>query len=47
MAEARAAGFDHVNLDLIYGTPGESDEDWRASLAAAVGRGPTTSRRTR
>ncbi|WP_381798646.1 radical SAM family heme chaperone HemW [Streptomyces niveus] len=40
VAEARAAGFDHVNLDLIYGTPGESDEDWRASLAAAVGAGP-------
>jgi putative oxygen-independent coproporphyrinogen III oxidase len=34
--EARAAGFDHVSLDLIYGTPGESDDDWRASLDAAV-----------
>ncbi|MET7460481.1 radical SAM family heme chaperone HemW [Nonomuraea sp. NPDC005501] len=34
--EARAAGFDHVNLDLIYSTPGESDDDWRASLAAAI-----------
>ncbi|MFD8865901.1 radical SAM family heme chaperone HemW [Streptomyces sp. NPDC059590] len=40
VAEARAAGFDHVNLDLIYGTPGESDEDWRASLEAALGAGP-------
>ncbi|MER7662265.1 MULTISPECIES: radical SAM family heme chaperone HemW [unclassified Streptomyces] len=40
VVEARAAGFDHVNLDLIYGTPGESDDDWRASLAAAVGAGP-------
>ncbi|WP_030233668.1 radical SAM family heme chaperone HemW [Streptomyces sp. NRRL S-350] len=40
VAEARAAGFGHVNLDLIYGTPGESDDDWRASLAAAVGAGP-------
>ncbi|MFK8908633.1 radical SAM family heme chaperone HemW, partial [Streptomyces sp. YS-3] len=40
VAEARAAGFDHVNLDLIYGTPGESDQDWRESLAAAVGAGP-------
>ncbi|NUP48040.1 MAG: coproporphyrinogen III oxidase [Catenulispora sp.] len=38
--EARAAGFDHVNLDLIYGTPGESDDDWRASLDAAIGAGP-------
>jgi putative oxygen-independent coproporphyrinogen III oxidase len=40
VAEAREAGFDHVNLDLIYGTPGESDDDWRASLAAAVAAGP-------
>jgi putative oxygen-independent coproporphyrinogen III oxidase len=40
VAEARAAGFDHVNLDLIYGTPGESDDDWHASLDAAVGAGP-------
>jgi oxygen-independent coproporphyrinogen-3 oxidase len=29
---ARAAGFKHVNLDLIYGTPGESDEDLQRSL---------------
>ena len=27
VAWARAAGFAHVNLDLIYGAPGESDED--------------------
>ncbi|GAA2654942.1 radical SAM family heme chaperone HemW [Streptomyces aculeolatus] len=40
VAEARAAGFEHVNLDLIYGTPGETDDDWRASLAAALGAGP-------
>ncbi|RAJ70032.1 oxygen-independent coproporphyrinogen-3 oxidase [Streptomyces sp. Amel2xB2] len=40
VAEARAAGFAHVNLDLIYGTPGESDADWRASLDAALGAGP-------
>ena len=40
VAEARAAGFEHVNLDLIYGTPGESDDDWRASLDAAIGSGP-------
>ena len=30
VALARAAGFDDVNLDLIYGTPGESVDDWRA-----------------
>ncbi|MCL6301158.1 radical SAM family heme chaperone HemW [Streptomyces kronopolitis] len=40
VAEARAAGFEHVNLDLIYGTPGETDDDWRASLDAALGAGP-------
>ena len=39
-AWARAAGFEHVSLDLIYGTPGESDADWRRSLDAAVGAGP-------
>jgi putative oxygen-independent coproporphyrinogen III oxidase len=34
--EARAAGFEHVNLDLIYGAPGESDADWAASLDAVL-----------
>ncbi|MFI9813634.1 radical SAM family heme chaperone HemW [Saccharothrix variisporea] len=37
--EARAAGFDHVNLDLIYGTPGESVDDLRASLDAVHSSG--------
>jgi len=37
--EARAAGFDHVNLDLIYGTPGESGQDFADSLGAAVAAG--------
>ncbi|MFI5954845.1 radical SAM family heme chaperone HemW [Cryptosporangium sp. NPDC051539] len=37
--EARKAGFEHVNLDLIYGTPGETDADWSSSLAAAVAAG--------
>ena len=37
---ARAAGFAHVSLDLIYGTPGETDADWRASLDAALAAGP-------
>ena len=40
VAEAHDAGFEHVSLDLIYGAPGESDDDWRASLAAAVEAGP-------
>jgi oxygen-independent coproporphyrinogen-3 oxidase len=29
-----------VSLDLIYGTPGETDDDWRASLEAALAAGP-------
>jgi oxygen-independent coproporphyrinogen-3 oxidase len=33
---ARAAGFEQVSLDLIYGTPGESPADWATSLAAAL-----------
>jgi putative oxygen-independent coproporphyrinogen III oxidase len=37
--QARDAGFDHVNLDLIYGTPGERAEDFAASLDAAVTAG--------
>ncbi|MFI9535029.1 radical SAM family heme chaperone HemW [Nocardia fusca] len=37
--EARAAGFDHVNLDLIYGTPGERDRDLDASLDAVLDAG--------
>jgi putative oxygen-independent coproporphyrinogen III oxidase len=40
VAEARAAGFEHINLDLIYGSPYETDDDWRASLDAAIGAGP-------
>jgi oxygen-independent coproporphyrinogen-3 oxidase len=37
---ARAAGFEHVSLDLIYGTPGESEADWRESLTAALAAQP-------
>ena len=37
--QARAAGFEHVNLDLIYGVPGERPEDFAASLDAAVTAG--------
>lgn len=39
VAEAHAAGFEHVNLDLIYGTPGETEADWRASLETAIATG--------
>ncbi|NYD41358.1 radical SAM family heme chaperone HemW [Nocardioides panaciterrulae] len=37
---ARAAGFDQVSLDLIYGTPGESLADWEASVDAALACAP-------
>ncbi|HUR51288.1 MAG TPA: radical SAM family heme chaperone HemW [Mycobacteriales bacterium] len=39
--EARAAGFEQVSLDLIYGAPGESDEDWQTTLDAALAAGPS------
>ena len=37
---ARAAGFEQVSLDLIYGTPGESLSDWETSVEAALACGP-------
>ncbi len=40
VAEARAAGFRSVSLDLIYGTPGESQASWRTSLEAALAAEP-------
>ena len=36
---ARDAGLD-VSLDLIYGTPGETLADWRASLEHAIAQAP-------
>lgn len=36
---ARDAGLEHVNLDLIYGTPTESDDDLRRSLDAVLSSG--------
>ena len=37
---ARSAGFEQVSLDLIYGTPGETDQDWEQSLASALAAAP-------
>jgi putative oxygen-independent coproporphyrinogen III oxidase len=39
VAWAREAGLD-VSLDLIYGTPGETIDDWRASLEHAITQKP-------
>ena len=36
VAWAREAGFGQISLDLIYGTPGETLDDWRRSLDAAL-----------
>ncbi|TWG23513.1 radical SAM family heme chaperone HemW [Actinoplanes teichomyceticus] len=37
--EAREAGFEHVNLDLIYGTPGETAEDFAQSVQTVIEAG--------
>jgi oxygen-independent coproporphyrinogen-3 oxidase len=37
--EARAGGIGQVSMDLIYGTPGETEQDLRASLDAVLGAG--------
>ncbi|MGZ4636170.1 radical SAM family heme chaperone HemW [Oryzihumus sp.] len=39
VAAAKAAGL-RVSVDLIYGTPGESLQDWRTSLEAATALEP-------
>lgn len=36
---ARDAHFERVNVDLIYGTPGETLDDWRATLEGAIAFG--------
>ncbi|WP_051273657.1 radical SAM family heme chaperone HemW [Desulfotruncus alcoholivorax] len=33
---ARAAGFDNINLDLIFGVPGQSPAAWRRCLEQAI-----------
>lgn len=37
---ARKAGFANINLDLMYGLPGQSATDWRESLDQALAFGP-------
>ena len=37
---ARAAGFQQLSVDLIYGTPGESMADWRASVEQTIALEP-------
>ena len=40
LSEARAAGFDDVNLDLIYAVPGQSVAAWRETVERAVALEP-------
>ncbi len=39
-AAARDAGFDNLCVDLMFGLPGQTMGDWRASLAALCALGP-------
>ncbi len=40
VALAREAGFGNLNLDFMYGLPGQSLEDWARALDAAVALAP-------
>ena len=40
VADARAAGFDNVSLDLMMWLPGQTLERWRASVEALIALGP-------
>ncbi len=40
MQSARSAGLDNVNLDLIYGIPGQGLKEWQQSLEAALSLAP-------
>jgi oxygen-independent coproporphyrinogen-3 oxidase len=37
---ARAAGFDNVNLDVIFAVPGQTVREWQSDLASVVALGP-------
>ena len=39
-ADARAAGFDDINLDLIYGADGETLDSWRRTLEETIALAP-------
>jgi oxygen-independent coproporphyrinogen-3 oxidase len=40
VANARAAGFDDLSLDLIFGLPGQTLESWRSTLDRALSLRP-------
>jgi oxygen-independent coproporphyrinogen-3 oxidase len=39
-ADARASGFDNVNLDLIFGFPGHTLESWKETLSSMIQLAP-------
>jgi oxygen-independent coproporphyrinogen-3 oxidase len=39
-ATARAAGFANINLDFIFGLPGQTESDWQATLDGALTLAP-------
>ena len=40
VAMAREAGFENLNLDLMYGLPGQSAAQWQQTLEAAIALAP-------
>ena len=40
VAEARAAGFDNISLDLMMWLPQQSQQDWRESIESLIDVGP-------
>jgi oxygen-independent coproporphyrinogen-3 oxidase len=41
IAAAHRAGFENINLDLMYGVPGQTLESWRRTLGHALALHPT------
>ncbi len=39
VAAARAAGFEEISVDIIYGADGETPHDWRSTLDEVIGMG--------
>lgn len=40
LSRIRAAGIERLNIDLIYGAPGQTPDSWKETLAAALDWGP-------
>ncbi|MBU0675840.1 MAG: radical SAM family heme chaperone HemW [Proteobacteria bacterium] len=38
--QARESGFENINLDLIFGLPGQTLSDWQATLTQAINLAP-------